>query len=276
LTIGNEAITKGLKKALMSMKKGEKATVRVAPAYAYGSAGNSQLGIPPNASLVYEILLLDFEKGKENLNEFKEKLEQATRLRTDGNSFFEKAVTSSSSEILSLALTKYKKALDLFKYEGSISDDEKASVKKDVKIPCHANLAACYLKKKDYKKTVENATKTLELDGNNVKALWRRGVAHTERGDWHEAKLDLTKALELDPENKAVKNSMTQLRKHMAQQNEKDKKRYGNLFQRLQELEKKEQQQQAQQQQQTPQQQQPTVEETKMDVEPPAAASEIS
>jgi len=228
IVIGNEIIPKGLQKALTSMKKGEIASVKVAPKYGFGEGGNSQLGIPPSTSLLYELEMIEFEKGKESwqLNSFQDKLDLALKWKSQGNSFFE-------SQNHVLAVQKYKKALDLFSHDSTLKDDEKEKAKKEIKLPVNLNLAACYVKKKDNKKAIEHANKALEIDSNHVKGLWRRGVALTNNGDWHNAKKDFTKALELDPDNKAVKQSYANLNKIIAKQDQRDKHRYRNLFQRL-------------------------------------------
>jgi len=232
LTIGEEDIPTGLTKALESMKKGEKAVVKVTSKYGYDSNGNKELNIPPNTDLVYALELRDFQKGKEwQLKDFEEKFEFSLKRKNYGNNFFEK-------DKIDLALEKYKKSLDVFKYESSLKDAEKEKVNKELKLPGHLNLAACYWKLKDYPKVIENATKALEVDARNVKGLWRRGCARIENGDWLDAKSDLDTALEIDPNNKAVKAALTRLSKVIAEQDRKDKQRYKNLFQRLVEMEK--------------------------------------
>jgi len=215
------------------MKKGEKCVVKVAAKYGY-KGGNKELNIPPNTDLVYELELHDFTKGKETyqLKGFEEKFEFGLKRKNDGNKFFEK-------ESIQLALEKYNKSLDVFKHESDLKDPEKEKVNKEIKLPGHLNLAACYIKTKDLAKAIENATKALEIDSRNVKGLWRRGCAYIDNGDWHEAKSDLDKALEIDPNNKAVKTAYVRLKKIMAEQDKKDKQRYRNLFQRMSEMEKK-------------------------------------
>jgi len=137
-------------------------------------------------------------------------------------------------------MEKYKKSLDVFQYENNLKDDEKDKVNKQIKVPVHLNLAACYAKMNDLPKVVENATKALEIDPKNVKGLWRRGAAKTDMGEWLDAKRDLNEASLLEPNNKAVKTALTKLKKVMDDQDKKDKQRYKNMFQRLSELEKNE------------------------------------
>jgi FK506-binding protein 4/5 len=73
----------------------------------------------------------------------------------------------------------------------------------------------------------------LEIDGKNIKALFRRGIAYSESGDWNEAKADFMKCLEMEPENKDVKKELTLLKRKIAEQNAKDKKAYAGMFEKL-------------------------------------------
>jgi len=179
--------------------------------------------------------MTDFTKGKETwqLNEFTDKFDYALARKTSGNVFFEK-------NDVELAMQKYKKSLDVFSYDSNLKDDEKDKVNKQIKLPVHLNMAACFAKMNDLPKVIENATKALELDSKNVKALWRRGAAKTDMGDWMDAKRDLNDALQMDPNNKTVKNALVKLKQVMENQDKKDKARYKNMFQRLSELEKTE------------------------------------
>lgn len=60
---GSEAnIIDGVEHAVENLKKGETAKVIIKPQYAFGSDGNKELGIPPNATVEYLITLISFEK----------------------------------------------------------------------------------------------------------------------------------------------------------------------------------------------------------------------
>jgi len=155
---------------------------------------------------------------------YSEKEEASLRRKNEGNNLF-------SQNQFTLAIRKYKKALELFNYESSLSEIEKENVKKDIKLPCYLNIAACHLKLQEYKETLENTEKALQLDSNSVKGLWRRGSALTELGQWEEAQQAFMKALEIDPNNTAVKTSFSRLKKMRNEQEKIEKKRYQNMFQ---------------------------------------------
>jgi len=63
------------------MKKKEKIEVKLAAKYGFGSAGLPGMGVPPNASVVYEVDLLSFDRAKESWQMDAEmKVEQVRRM----------------------------------------------------------------------------------------------------------------------------------------------------------------------------------------------------
>lgn len=86
-------------------------------------------------------------------------------------------------------------------YDSSFSEDEKEQAKV-LKVSCNLNNAACKLKLKNYKEAEKLCTKVLEVDGKNVKALYRRAQAYINLVELELAKKDIKKALEIDPNNR--------------------------------------------------------------------------
>ena len=52
----------GLNIALKKFKQGERSRLTIGPEYAFGKTGNEKLGIPPDATIQYEVVLKNFEK----------------------------------------------------------------------------------------------------------------------------------------------------------------------------------------------------------------------
>ncbi|KAJ2113943.1 FK506-binding protein 2B [Coemansia sp. RSA 922] len=58
--VGTGAVIRGWDEALMTMKKGEVASIVIQPEWAYGQRGKADI-IPPNATLKFEITLVQFD-----------------------------------------------------------------------------------------------------------------------------------------------------------------------------------------------------------------------
>ncbi|KAJ1668720.1 FK506-binding protein 2B [Coemansia sp. RSA 1813] len=59
--VGTGRVIRGWDEALMTMVKGEKATLTIQPDWAYGQRGVEAAGIPPNATLIFDVELVDLE-----------------------------------------------------------------------------------------------------------------------------------------------------------------------------------------------------------------------
>ena len=57
--VGVGQVIKGWDQGIPQLKKGEKATITCPPDYAYGAAGAGGV-IPPNATLIFDVELVDF------------------------------------------------------------------------------------------------------------------------------------------------------------------------------------------------------------------------
>ena len=68
----------------------------------------------------------------------------------------------------------------------------------------HTNLAACHNKLGQWESSVHAAGAALAIDTTSVKARFRRGVAHSNLGNFDEAKQDLLAVVRADPKNREV------------------------------------------------------------------------
>ncbi|KAJ2437879.1 FK506-binding protein 2B [Coemansia sp. RSA 2424] len=59
--VGTNTVIRGWDEALLTMKKGEVASLTIQPEWAYGQRGNEAGGIPPNATLKFEVTLVQFD-----------------------------------------------------------------------------------------------------------------------------------------------------------------------------------------------------------------------
>ncbi|KAL2530149.1 Peptidyl-prolyl cis-trans isomerase FKBP62 [Forsythia ovata] len=226
--VDEEQVIDGLDRAVKTMKKGEIALVTVQPEYAFGPSESPQelAVVTGNSTLYYEVEMVSFVKEKESWDmSTQEKIEAAGKKKDEGNALFKAGKYQRASK-------RYKKAVKLIEYDSSFGEDEKQQAKV-LKVTCNLNNAACKLKLKDYKEAVKLCTKVLEIESQNVKALYRRAQAYIHLVDLDLAELDIKKALEIDPDNRDVKLEYKVWKEKVKEYNKKDAQFYGNIFAKM-------------------------------------------
>ncbi|KAL1813451.1 hypothetical protein ACET3Z_023516 [Daucus carota] len=195
-TCFEEQINEGLDRAVMTMRRGEKATVTVSPDFldGYQDAGF----VSAESTLIYEVELVDFSKEapfwKMGTDE---KLKACEIKKDEGNVLFKAGKFWRASR-------KYEKASKYVEYDHSFSADEKSQANA-LQLSCHLNNAACKLKLGEFLEASRLCTKVLELDQLNVKALFRRSQAYLKMSELEKANDDIKRALVIDPDNRDVK-----------------------------------------------------------------------
>ena len=99
--------------------------------------------------------------------------------------------------------------------------------------PLYGNLAAVASSMKDWPACVEQCDKVLRKDADNVKALYRKGVALGRTKDFDEAIQVLKKAVQLDATNVASKRALRDVVQAKKTQQKQMKQTYGGMFSKL-------------------------------------------
>lgn len=230
--VDEEQVIAGLDKAVETMKIGEVALITIGPEYGFGNIETQRdlAVIPPNSILIYEVEMVSFTKEKESWDmNTTEKIEASREKKEQGNSLFKVGKYQRAAK-------KYDKAAKYIEHDNSFSAEEKKQ-SKVLKVSCNLNHAACCLKLKDFKEAVKLCSKVLELESQNVKALYRRAQAYIETADLDLAEFDIKRALEIEPQNREVRLEYKILKQKQIEYNKKDAKLYGNMFARLNKLE---------------------------------------
>lgn len=228
-TIGTSQVIKGWDQGFASMKIGEKAFLKCTPEYAYGASG-SPPKIPANATLIFEVELLDFqEKLKEKWQMTNsERIGHAEKLKSEGTEFFGKQQFES-------AINKYETAAGYAVGEG-ITGNDIPEEERGLYVSCWSNAAMCYIKTKAYADAVRACNSVLDIDAEregNVKVLYRRGLARLRMGFLKEAKEDLMLAYKLDNGNKDVRKALQQLKEAASDAKKKEKNAFGGFFNKV-------------------------------------------
>mmetsp|Transcript_6125 Transcript_6125/g.15892 ORF Transcript_6125/g.15892 Transcript_6125/m.15892 type:complete len:410 (-) Transcript_6125:37-1266(-) len=117
-------------------------------------------------------------------------LNASKTLKADANKLF-------SAGKLQEALEKYDRVKENLKYHNAVESI-------DLRKSCLLNASLCNLKLKNYDKTVQDCNEVLKSDVNNVKAVYRRGQAHEEKGELKRAAADIKRATELSPSDEVI------------------------------------------------------------------------
>nr|XP_019709874.1 peptidyl-prolyl cis-trans isomerase FKBP62 isoform X2 [Elaeis guineensis] len=226
--IDEEQVIAGLDSAVATMLKGEFSQVTVKPEYGFGNdeVKLAVTTVPPCSTLIYEVELVDFIKEKEPWEmSGLEKIEAAEKLKKAGNDLYKMGKFQRAAK-------KYDKAVNYINEDGPFKGGEEKLVK-TLRVSCWLNHAACCLKLKDFQGAIELCSKVLDIEYCNVKALYRRAQAYMEAADLDLAKLDIQKALEVDPQNREVRSLQVTLKQLQAESNRRDAKLYANMFERM-------------------------------------------
>jgi len=126
-----------------------------------------------------------------------QQLEDALQLKAEGNTLVSQANYDAACE-------KYKGAVLML--ESLHNPDAQ-----NIKLLCFLNLAQVYLKTEKNEEALSFCSKALAIDDQNIKGLFRRGVAYSKIGDLDKAKLDFGKGAELYPSEKDFITKLTAL-----------------------------------------------------------------
>lgn len=153
----------------------------------------------------------------------KEKFEAAKKRKNQGNLCFKDGDFEG-------AVSRYVSAVSLAdEVYDSVTDEEKAELK-ELKVSSFLNLAMCCLKLNESTKAIDMCKKVLELDPNNVKALFRRAHALRNKKEFESAMKDLAKAQQIEPQNQDVSKAIIQVKKLLDEEKSREKKTYARMF----------------------------------------------
>eukprot|EP01118_Nematostelium_gracile_P009378 TRINITY_DN3152_c0_g1_i1.p1 TRINITY_DN3152_c0_g1~~TRINITY_DN3152_c0_g1_i1.p1 ORF type:complete len:207 (+),score=76.77 TRINITY_DN3152_c0_g1_i1:117-737(+) len=154
-----------------------------------------------------------------------QKLETAAKEKEKGNQFF-------AAQDNSNALYHYNCAMMYVKVLIGATPEETKKAEA-IKVAVLNNMATVHLKLNRFTKCVSCCDQVLQIESNNIKALFRRGKAHLALNDLDRAESDLNKAAELDPNDKMIQRELLVLKKKNKEQDKKQQKFYSNLFERM-------------------------------------------
>lgn len=243
LSEGTEtAVVRGLEFAIYKMKPNELNRVYVQRRYAlHLDFGLEQLNgqlravgalaqVPEQFErLIYEVQLISFQLRKQIWQmEMDERFQLCDQERARGAEFFRQGK-------LSLSLKCYSEILQAIgPPDGNLQVPEhRQPARKELLITAYNNMALCYLKLRMPKEALKYVDWTLAIDADNLKAIYRKGLANYDRNDFQQAIEHFNRCLELDPNNRAARNQIALAQQQIERYQNKEKQIFSRLFDAL-------------------------------------------
>jgi len=185
----------------------------------------------------------DYDGGAEDFwflqDNFAKILEIITKIKDAGNTFYR-------AKDCKKAIKKYRKAcryIEKLRTDmGSTEDEEEEEIRR-VEVPCLLNMGAVYIAEKNFDDALKEMTKILEIQEDDeserdltgykqwfVKAYYRRGQCYLGKNEYGLALDDLSKARDLEPNDKGILNEIARVKKVKTEYAKKEKQMYGKLF----------------------------------------------
>ena len=223
--VGDGDVCPGIELALRGMVVGQRARLECAARFAFGTKGRPAVlegdrALPPDSDVLFvvELLALGNALPAGSLST-EQRIEEAQRKRENGNNFFAYHDHTKSTQCYGAAL----KALDGLAADIDPEDPQFAVAVK-LMIDCGNNLAMAYIKLSDYKKAEGACIAVLQIEGGNLKALHRAGIAARMQDKFKESHLAFEKLLSLDPGNRAAERELLALRRREKEYHAKEAK----------------------------------------------------
>ncbi|CAH3161632.1 unnamed protein product, partial [Porites evermanni] len=187
--------------------------------YAYGKAGKPEANppIPADAKLTYELHLLAVRDGPNITNMTdEERITIGEKKREIGNNLY-------TGGDYAGAINSYQRAIKYL----STSTAEQVQI---LRVKCWNNMAAAQLKIKAYSAAEKSCSQVLQIDPDNVKALFRKGKVLAGNGETEQALVYIKKADQLDPNNKTIRGELNRLKQLLASEKRSERTMYQRML----------------------------------------------
>ena len=152
----------------------------------------------------------------------KRRMEIVQKNKKEANELFSDGNYRHAAARYAKALTHCSKFFDL----GPAEEEEV----KEVKVSLNLNASLAYIKLDKLDNALRSAESALELDADNVKALYRRASVYYQKRKFDDATTDLDRAHKLAPDDKAVMKLRRLVDGQVAKQKKKEKAMAKKMF----------------------------------------------
>lgn len=266
IILGNGDVTPGLEMAIRFLPLGAFAMIKCHSKYAYGDSGRflssgntkktlrkneanaigAKYSVPPNALILYRLHIRSIKPSHElNSSSFIFKCAMQKKLigndcyknewlPPDGGPGKKRALKAydGASEMMLNFLQDIDKAGDESTEGGSSPSVEIRREGLSILTDCLNNIAAVHLRAKSYSLAKEAATRAIEYDSNNLKALCRAAKAAMldPSVTFEESDMAICCAEDIDSDDKEVKTLRAELEHRKREYSKREKKMYSKMM----------------------------------------------
>jgi len=160
--------------------------------------------------------------GEQTIVDFDKRIRISQTLRDMGNEEYAK-------NNLDKAIRNYAKAKQ-FLLKSKLLNEEQEKQHQQLLLKLYLNSAQCYLKLRNPERTIKNCNSALQIDPNNIKALYRISISHRMLQQFDQAKTQLTKAITIEPYNHDVAEEFIKLERAIEHRKTTEQQMYIKMF----------------------------------------------
>jgi tetratricopeptide (TPR) repeat protein len=137
------------------------------------------------------------------------------------------------------ALSSYERGLAYTQYLYT-KDESVEKQKRELVTLLFLNKALACIKLNQYGDAFRSCDEALKLDNKCGKAYYRRALCFEMKGEYENAKKDLLMSMKYNPNDGGIREELEKVKVLVQKQEEKEKKKYSNLFEKLKKIEDEE------------------------------------
>lgn len=224
ITLGDCEVIQGVDLALSLMNVGEIAELKIASRFGYGEKGLSPK-VLGGARLIYtvELVTVKPEIIPDDLTPI-ERLNIGLKKKDKGNWWYARNENT-------MALHVYRKALQYFGGPGDIigSDSENNDILSE-RVKTLNNMAAVHMSMNSLDLALSTLDSVLTVEPHNEKAIMRKGKVLALKGQNVAAAHELEKALQINPNNKAVQIILSNVKSALVKERVQERELYKKML----------------------------------------------
>ena len=164
-----------------------------------------------------------------DLPTFHENLHRAIQLKEAGNAAFKLSNLDTAKQNYDEALLLLKPLRGAASTHLEITADKRTELNSTF-ISVLSNKGIVLFKEEKWTEVIPAADEVLSSEPDNIKALYRRSVAHHRTGYFEESKIGLSRVLELDESNKPAKKELIDVLKAIKEKKQREKASMSSAF----------------------------------------------